>query len=74
MAESKVPVDTVVKHLSDTLQQYDNTIRQLQSSLESIQYQIDNCLTTIRTENQDEIRSRQTNLTSLIESKHALWT
>ena len=75
MAESKVAVDTVVKHLSDdTLQQHDNTIRQLQSSLESIQSQIDNRLTTIHTENQDEIRSLQTNLTSLIESKHALWT
>ena len=74
MAESKVLVDTIVKHLSDTLQQHDNTIRQLESSLESIQSQIDNRLTTIRTENQDEIQSLQTNLTSLIESKHALWT
>ena len=74
MAESKVPLDTVIKQLSDNLQQHSNTIRELESSVESIQSQIDIRLTTLRTENQDEIRSLQTNLTSLIESKDALWT
>ena len=72
MTESKVLLDTVIKHLSDTLHQHDHTIRRLESSVESIQSQIDTRFTTIRTENQDELRSLQTNLTSLIESKHAL--
>ena len=74
MAESKVPLDTVIKQLSDTLQHHSNTIRELGLSVESIQSPIPVSLTTLRTENQDEIRSLQTNLTSPIESKDALWT
>ena len=74
MAESKVPLDTVIKQLSDTLQQHSSTIRELESSVESIQSQIDIRLTTLRTENQDEICSLETNFTSLIESKDAPWT
>ena len=73
MVESKVPLDMVIKQLSDTLQQHSNTIRELESSVEFLQSQIDIRLTTLRTENQNEIRSLQTNLTSLIESKDALW-
>ena len=74
MVESKVPLDMVIKQLSDTLQQHSNTIRELESSVEFIQSQIDIRLTTLRTESQNEIRSLQTNLTSLIESKDALKT
>ena len=74
MAESKFPIDTVIKQLSDTLNQHDNTIRRFESSIESIQSQIRVRFNTVRTENQDEIRSLQTNLTPLIESKDALWT
>mgnify|MGYP000297762944 CR=1 FL=1 len=73
MAESKVPLVTVIKHISDTMQQHDNTVRRLESSIETIQSQIDNRLTTIRTENQDELRSLQTNLTLLLESKNVRW-
>ena len=72
MVESKVPLDMVIKQLSDTLQQHSSTIRKLEPSVGSIQSQIDIRLTTLRTENQDEIRSLETNLTSLIESKDAL--
>ena len=72
MAESKVPLDTVIKQLSDTLQQHSSTIREFEPYVESIQSQIDIRLTTLRTENQDEIRSLETYPTSLIESKDAL--
>ena len=74
MAEWKVPLDTVIKQLSDTLNQHDNTIRRLESSVESMPSQTHVSLNTFCTENQDKIRSLQTNLTSLIESKDALWT
>lgn len=89
MAEPKVPLDTVIKHLSDTLKQQDSTIRNLETSLGSIradldarfsnisianQADLDTRFSLIRSETQTEIQTLQNNLTSLLESKSAHWT
>ena len=36
MTETKVPLDTVVKHLSDTLSENDSALRKLEQSIDSV--------------------------------------
>lgn len=89
MAEPKVPIDTVVQHLSAILTQQGETISKLQTSIDSIKTQLPTNSPTVseaiqpeldtrfhlfRTEMQDEIQTLQRNLTNLIDAKDTQWT
>jgi hypothetical protein len=62
-AESKVSIDEAVKHISETLTQHADSL-----------HRSDTQLTGLRQDTQQEIRFLETRLTSLIKSKHTLWT
>ena len=70
MTETKVTIDDAVKHIATTLSQHADTIRCLQDTITSLQPQLD----TLRSTNQQEMRSLETNLTNLFTSKDAMWT
>ena len=74
MAETKVPLDTVIKHLSDTLSQHVSAIRKLEESIESVRSQIDTRINTVRQDTKQELQSLEENLTNLITSKDTIWT
>ena len=74
MTETKVPLDTVVKHLSDTLSQHDSAIRKIEQSIESVRSQMDIQLNTIRQDTNQEFQALETKLTDLIASKDTAWT
>jgi hypothetical protein len=63
MAEPKVSIDEAIQHISSTLTHHADSI-----------HRFDTQLTSLRNDTQQEIRSLETRLTSLIESKNTLWT
>ncbi|CAM4980899.1 unnamed protein product [Rotaria socialis] len=64
MAESKVPLETVIKHLSDTLTQQSTVITRLEQTMGSILSEVDTRYTTFRAETQHEIKSLETTIAS----------
>ncbi|CAF3495967.1 unnamed protein product [Rotaria socialis] len=64
MAESKVLLETVIKHLSDTLTQQSTMITRLEQTMGSILSEVDTRITTYRAETQQEIKSLETTITS----------
>ncbi|CAF4169009.1 unnamed protein product [Rotaria magnacalcarata] len=64
MAESKVPLETVIKHLSDTLTQQSTAITRLEQTMGSILSEVDTRITTSRAETQQEIKSLETTIAS----------
>lgn len=74
MADSKVPLDTVIKHLTDTLSQHDSAIRKLEESVESVRSHIDTRITTMREDHKQDLQSLELSLTNLISSKETVWT
>ncbi|CAF4742775.1 unnamed protein product, partial [Rotaria socialis] len=64
MAESKVPLETVIKHLSDILTQQSTVITRLEQTMGSILSEVDTRITTSRAETQQEIKSLETTITS----------
>ena len=74
MAETTVPLDTVIQHLSDTVSQHDSLIRKLEESIESVRSQIDTRTNTVRENTKQELQSLEANLTNLITSKDTVGT
>ena len=74
MTDTKVTLDDAVKHISTTLSQHADSIRRLQDTLNSLQPQLDTRLENLRSNNQQEIRLLETNLTTLFTSKDNMWT
>ena len=48
MAEPKVPLDEVIKRLTDTVTQHATTIRHLQQSFDSLQPQLNHRIETLQ--------------------------
>ena len=48
MAESKVPLDEVIKRLTDTVTQHAITIQQLQQSFDSLQPELDHRIEALK--------------------------
>ena len=74
MAESKVPLDEVIKRLTDTVTQHATTIRQLQQSFDSLQPQLNHRIETLQANTRQELHTMETNLTDLLASKDNIWT
>ncbi|CAF2806991.1 unnamed protein product [Rotaria sp. Silwood2] len=56
MAEQKVPIDEVVRQISNTLTKHGEVIQRIQETLGSIQPQLDSQITTVREETQQQLQ------------------